>query len=229
MMKLWDYFMRRKTLLVLTVMVFAVSSFLTYRALNTRVKADIPQYISIENWGTDEVEIPQTGGVAPIIAVLQPNELLALSDLVRDNTLEDQSEIPDSDFSEPEVFEPMEDLDTNGNEDFVEYDDEDSDMTEPPTVENDMDEQIANEELDNLEQTALPDSVVLEVLPPNKQMSDEVLNAAVDALGQQKAQSEVNDDIDKVHKAQGFDFSTLLMGIIVFGLGGYLTYWHFRR
>lgn len=229
MMKLWDYFMRRKTLLVLTVMVFAVSSFLTYRALNTRVKADIPQYISIENWGTDEVEIPQTGGVAPIIAVLQPNELLALSDPVRDNTLEDQSEIPDSDFSEPEVFEPMEDLDTNGNEDFVEYDDEDSDMTGLPTVENDMDEQIANEELDNLEQTALPDSVVLEVLPPNKQMSDEVFNAAVDALGQQKAQSEVNDDIDKVPKAQGFDFSTFLMGIIVFGLGGYLTYWHFHR
>lgn len=221
--------MRRKTLLVLTVMVFAVSSFLTYRALNARVKADIPQYISIENWGTDEVEIPQTGGVAPIIAVLQPNELLALSDPVHDNTLEDQSETPDSDFPEPGAFEPMEDLDANGNEDFVEYDDKDSDMTEPPTMEDDMDEQIANEELDNLEQTALPDSVVLEVLPPNKQMSDEVFNATIDALGQQKVQSEVNDDINKVPKAQGFDFSTLLMSIIVLGLGGYLTYWHFRR
>lgn len=209
MIKLWDYFMRRKPLLVFTVVVFAASGFLSYKFLNLSIAAPMPpEYISIDNWGNTEVEIPPTGGLSPWIAVMQPAEIVAL---VR-NESQTAPESPARTETEPQTTTEPE-MQTSS----------DSDMPG---------QQIAHEDLDNLEQPTLPDSVVMEVLPPNEQMSDEVFSSTIDALEQatQPAAPDNTGDVTTNPTAsRHLDISTMIMLIVVLGWSGYLLYWHFRR
>lgn len=80
MESLWDYFMRRKALLVLFLACFAVGGFLSWRGLQENL-ANPPEYISIREWGVPDVEVPLTGGLSepsPTFAVLTPAEVVAI-------------------------------------------------------------------------------------------------------------------------------------------------------
>ncbi len=215
--------MRRKPLLAFTVVVFAASGFLSYKFLNLSIAAPMPpEYISIDNWGNTEVEIPPTGGLSPWIAVMQPAEIVALVRNEPQTTAEPTSQIdPESQTASesPARTEPEPQTTT------------DPEMQTSP--EPDMPgRQIAHEDLDNLEQPTLPDSVVMEVLPPNEQMSDEVFSSTIDALEQatQPAAPENTGDVTANPTAsRHLDISTMIMLVIVLGWSGYLLYWHFRR
>lgn len=79
MVKVWDYFMRRKGLLLVLLIFFVGGYLLSCQVLRRNPQADELTYIKIDNWG-EEVEIPRTGGKLsmPIVAVMDPEEILKL-------------------------------------------------------------------------------------------------------------------------------------------------------
>lgn len=62
MIEIWDYFMRRKKLLLLALMVFVASGFLVSQLFRQYSSKPEITYISISDWGTPDVEVPRTGG-----------------------------------------------------------------------------------------------------------------------------------------------------------------------
>lgn len=84
MNRVWDYFMRRKGLILLFLAVFVLGGILSYHLLTGKVAEATPEYIHIDNIGKavapEEVEIPHTGEITPpvVLAVMRPGELVAL-------------------------------------------------------------------------------------------------------------------------------------------------------
>lgn len=153
MIEIWDYFMRRKGLLLAMLLVFFASSMLSYRALHSNAVEPTTEYISISNWGAERINIPNTGGesdLQPFLAVMNPSQVTELEE-----SIESESD-PESDESRPYVIiEQPEDI-VNSNS-----------ITKPT-----------------------------------------------------------------YHKPRTSLFYTIflaVMGVLVLILGGYLTYWHFRR
>lgn len=86
MMKIWDYIMRRKSLFLLILGIFAIGNFIGFSLLHgANTEKDIT-YIQIEKWGQpDDVEIPRTGGSdqGSIIAVMYPEDVVNIKSPVR--------------------------------------------------------------------------------------------------------------------------------------------------
>ena len=152
MIEIWDYFMRRKSLLLAVLATFFISSMISYRALHSNASEATPIYISVSSWGTeDDIEVPKTGGEAdaqPFFAVISPAEVVQLCHTT--------------------VFE--------------------SAITENPPY----------------EIVASPAEVVNDHVPTESKNSAAERNLSSGIL-------------------------LVLDGIIVLALGGYFTYWHFRR
>lgn len=247
--------MRRKTLLFFVVAVFVAGGIFGYRTLHSHPKNPEPQYIGISDWGNSKVEVPPTGGPTSRIAVIHPNELVALTrsepkqaEQAPDGTVAELGgdaviePAPDN-LSQPndaegqtvnEAQTGMEDQIPNDNSENLDNVSENEDLqSESPTSENnnsqDQNPQVASEDLDNLERPTLPGSAVLEVLPPNQQMSDEVLDSAINSLNQADRPDNASQPEATLRRDNQFNLLMGLQSIIVLGLGGYLTYWHFRR
>lgn len=92
MERVWDYFMRRKGILGLVLVISAVAGFIGYRALDQNHTIPDHTYIAIANWGEDsrlagdsladssEIQIPLTGGESstPTYIVISPKDLVQL-------------------------------------------------------------------------------------------------------------------------------------------------------
>lgn len=88
--------MRRKKILLLVLMVFAVGGFLSYKLLQQRT-TNPENYISISNWGQGAVEVPKTGEeVNSHFAVISPDKLAELE--FPDNTELEVQEDRESDY-----------------------------------------------------------------------------------------------------------------------------------
>lgn len=81
MIEVWDYFMRRKGVLLAFFTVFLMSSILSYNVFRSSAADHPTEYISIHNWGDDKIEVPHTGGeIQPVVlAVLRPEEVTNLA------------------------------------------------------------------------------------------------------------------------------------------------------
>lgn len=81
MIEVWDYFMRRKGVLLAFFTVFLMSSILSYNVFRSSATDHPTEYISIHDWGDDKIEVPHTGGeVQPVVlAVLRPEEVTNLA------------------------------------------------------------------------------------------------------------------------------------------------------
>lgn len=80
MIEIWDYFMRRKKLLLLVLAIFAGSSFISFRLLNRQIRKPESTYISISDWGEDAVNLPKTGSSDNSkLPVLSPAEVAGLA------------------------------------------------------------------------------------------------------------------------------------------------------
>lgn len=139
MIRLWDYFMRRKVRLLLLFLAFVLGGCAGYKLLHhSKNEQHEPEYISITNWN-DHVEIPRTGIESSFIAIMPPKDVVAIikpelatAEDVIDNLSEAQ---------EPE----SENNDENLHED------------------------LTPEDLDILEEPPLLDPAVMEILPPNEE------------------------------------------------------------
>jgi len=86
MINIWDYFMRRKSLLAVILAVFFGSSILSYHLMYgsaREVSSTTPSYITIEQWGQpeSEIEIPRTGNPEepPFFSVITPQQVIDLA------------------------------------------------------------------------------------------------------------------------------------------------------
>ncbi len=83
MIKVWDYFMRRKSLLLLMLVLFSAGGVLSYRALQSCAVDRPVEYIRIDSLPV--VEIPRTGGEASdpepsqTFSVMNPNDVTSLT------------------------------------------------------------------------------------------------------------------------------------------------------
>ncbi len=92
MERVWDYFMRRKGLLGLVLLISAVIGFASYYIYDQFHHIPDHTYITIANWGEDtqattayvddipEVAIPLTGGESsePFLSVMSPRDVVML-------------------------------------------------------------------------------------------------------------------------------------------------------
>lgn len=184
MIEIWDYFMRRKSLLLLVLAVFFVSSLLSVGALRSNTFEPTSTYISVQEWGTNEdvtpdiestqnnitggnqssdiedIEIPKTGGeviFTPFVAVMNPNEVT-------------------------QILPPLE------------------------TV---MEETGTTSEAD--ESATQPYQIV--------DQPENIVNST----------SATKTTYRKPRHSLFYNLFLAVMGMLILVLGGYLTYWHFRR
>lgn len=141
MVKLWDYFMRRKLQFGLLLIAFLLGGIAGSRVFYQPPSEHETEYISISNWG-DEVEIPHTGiednSDNLIIKIMSPKEIVALAehkDILIPNTRDDDEKSMMS-----------QDNQTSANENIS--------------------PEVSTENLDHLEEPVLLESAVMEVLPP---------------------------------------------------------------
>lgn len=164
MIEVWDYFMRRKGLLLAVLATFSISSMLSYRVFRVNIPEPEPTYISVNSWNTEEIEIPRTGENNPtesFIAVMTPNEVIAIAPPIQtDNTNNNEFE---------------ENIDNIENDDSAPY-------------------QIVEQ----------PENIVT-------------------------ATSTIKPSHRKVDYNIFYNLFLTVMGLVIIALGGYLTYWHFRR
>lgn len=81
MIQVWDYFMRRKGLLLSIIAAFWISSTLSYHALISNASEREIPYINIDSWG-EEIEVPRTGGEDELVvlAILDANSVVKLEE-----------------------------------------------------------------------------------------------------------------------------------------------------
>lgn len=110
MERVWDYFMRRKGLLALVLLISATGSFFSYRMLDQSRQRLNHTYITISNWGDEapEVTIPLTGGESslPTFSVMPPREVVRIfsadSEIIEQDIPEESNE---ANSSEPSIEE----------------------------------------------------------------------------------------------------------------------------
>ena len=102
--RVWDYFMRRKPLLLAIVAVFMASSILSYQALRGNATDHKIEWISVDNWGGNKVDIPLTGQ-PDILGVLHPSDVVGLPRVENQDTTSEQT--PEYIETIPEI--PVED------------------------------------------------------------------------------------------------------------------------
>lgn len=216
MIEVWDYFMRRKSLLLMILSVFLASSILSYNIFRTNATTKPVEYISIRHWGNNDIEVPRTGGESPVLAiVLRPREVTNLS------PRQDGEALVAETNPEPEVADPLENPEST-----------ESDITYDPTTNDDIDTSD-NPDLDTPENQAPAD-----VLPPEDIVNNEAGNEAEtlpsDTSNLDNAQKS---DIPKVETGKdvdsGYDWGYLVflvvIGLIVAGFGTYFFEQHFWR
>lgn len=87
LIEIWDYFMRRKKLLLLALVGIALGCYGIAQVLPTSTSHNEVTYIHIDDWGMpethqtpSEVAIPKTGETTPAaLAVLAPQDVVALA------------------------------------------------------------------------------------------------------------------------------------------------------
>ena len=87
LIKIWDYFMRRKKLLLLVLMSVTASSYVVMNLTAINIGKSETTYIHIDDWGAQndselsDIAIPKTGETSSSngLAVLSPQEIVALA------------------------------------------------------------------------------------------------------------------------------------------------------
>lgn len=216
--RVWDYFMRRKPLLLAIVAVFMASSILSYQALRGNATDHKIEWISVDNWGGNKVDIPLTGQ-PDILGVLHPSDVVGLPRVENQDTTSEQT---------PEYIETIPEIPVEDAPDAVVGDLSNVSDELPPAVsepENESADMPENDSGDNSEvgsedssEDGSEDDSITYIPSVSGENTDFVDGSNSDQdLG-------VGVEIE-LRRGWGLIFCVVVVTLA----GGYFGYWHFRR
>ena len=218
--------MRRKPLLLAIVAVFMASSILSYQALRGNAADHKIEWISVDNWGGNNVDIPLTGQ-PDILGVLRPSDVVGLPRVEDSDATSEQA--PDYMETIPEI--PAEDAPDVVVGDSSNVSDE-LPPELPPAVSETENESAAmpeNDSGDNSEGASennsgvgsedSPEDDSITYIPP-------VSGENTDFVDGSNSGQDLSVGVEiELRRGWGLIFCVVVVTLA----GGYFGYWHFRR